>query len=103
MLIFRVAKSMGKTLSDIRVWNNYSLNSLRQDEGLGKTIKDQCQKQGYLYLTAETIFTEKLVVLPGGDRKLKEHSREGEQFCLSNKLFNVNVYGSKSNFNKLHH
>ena len=26
---FRVAKSIGKTLSDIRVWNNYSLNSLR--------------------------------------------------------------------------
>ena len=78
---FRVAKSMGKTLSDIRVWNNYSLNSLRQDEGLGKTIKDQCQKQGYLYLTAETIFTEKLVVFPGDTRKLKEHGKDGDQFA----------------------
>ena len=25
---FRVAQSTGRTLSDIRVWNNYSLNSL---------------------------------------------------------------------------
>ena len=78
---FRVAKSIGKTLSDIRVWNNYSLNSLRQDEGLAKAIKDQCQKQGYLYLTPETIFTEKLVILPGDTRKLKEHSKDGNQFA----------------------
>ena len=32
-------------------------------------------------LPPETIFTEKLVILPGGDRKLKEHSNEGEQFA----------------------
>ena len=78
---FRVAQSKGKTLSDVRVWNNYSLNSLRQDENLDKTLKSECEEQGYLYLTPETIFTEKLVVLAGGDRKLKEHSREGEQFA----------------------
>ena len=67
---FRVAKSMGKTLSDIRIWNNYSLNSLRQDEALGKTIKNQCQNIGYLYLTPETIFYRKISnVLPGGDKK----------------------------------
>ena len=77
---FRVAQSKGKTLSDVRVWNNYSLNSLRQDENLFKILKTECEEQGYLYLTPETIFTEKLVILPGGDRKLKEHSREGEQF-----------------------
>ena len=68
---FRVAQSKGKTLSDVRVWNNYSLNSLRQDENLYKKLKSECEEQGYLYLTPETIFTEKLVVLPGGDRKLK--------------------------------
>ena len=78
---FRVAQSKGRTLSDIRVWNNYSLNSLRQDETLDKSLKSECEEQGYLYLTPETIFTEKLVILPGGDRKLKEHSREGEQFA----------------------
>ena len=78
---FSVAKSMGKTLSDIRIWNNYSLNSLRQDEALGKTIKDQCQDLGYLYLTPETIFTEKLVILPGDTRKLKEHNKDGNQFA----------------------
>ena len=78
---FRVAQSKGKTLSDVRVWNNYSLNSLRQDENLFKILKSECEEQGYLYLTPETIFTEKLVVLPGGDRKLKEHSRDGEQFA----------------------
>ena len=33
---FRVAQATGRTLSDIRVWNNYSLNSLRQDENLSK-------------------------------------------------------------------
>ena len=59
---FRVAQSTGKTLSDIRVWNNYSLNSLRQDENLEKTLKKECENEGYLYLTPETIFTEKLVV-----------------------------------------
>ena len=78
---FQVAQSAGKTLSDIRVWNNYSLNSLRQDPGLAKLLKDECQSQGYLYLTPETIFTEKLVVFPGDNRKLKEHTKDGEQFA----------------------
>ena len=78
---FRVAQSTGKTLSDIRVWNNYSLNSLRQDENLEKTLKQECQNEGYLYLTPETIFTEKLVVFAGDNRKLKEHSSDGNQFA----------------------
>jgi len=78
---FRVAQSTGKTLSDIRVWNNYSLNSLRQDEKLSRTLKAECEKEGYLYLTPETIFTEKLVVFAGDNRKLKEHSSEGNQFA----------------------
>jgi len=78
---FRVAQSTGKTLSDIRVWNNYSLNSLRQDENLSRTLKAECEKEGYLYLTPETIFTEKLVVFAGDNRKLKEHSSEGNQFA----------------------
>ena len=50
---FRVAQSTGRTLSDIRVWNNYSLNSLRQDENLSKALKVECEKEGYLYLTPE--------------------------------------------------
>ena len=78
---FRVAQSTGRTLSDIRVWNNYSLNSLRQDENLSKTLKAECEKEGYLYLTPETIFTEKLAVFAGDNRKLKEHSSEGNQFA----------------------
>ena len=78
---FKVAQSTGKTLSDIRVWNNYSLNSLRQDENLSRTLKAECEKEGYLYLTPETIFTEKLVVFAGDNRKLKEHSREGNQYA----------------------
>ena len=78
---FRVAQSTGRTLSDIRVWNNYSLNSLRQDENLSKTLKAECEKEGYLYLTPETIFTEKLAVFAGDNRKLKEHSKEGNQFA----------------------
>ncbi len=78
---FRVAQSTGKTLSDIRVWNNYSLNSLRQDENLSKTLKSECEKEGYIYLTPETIFTEKLVVFAGDNRKLKEHSSDGNQFA----------------------
>ena len=78
---FRIAQSTGKTLSDIRVWNNYSLNSLRQDENLSLTLKTECEKEGYLYLTPETIFTEKLVVFAGDNRKLKEHSSEGNQFA----------------------
>ena len=78
---FRVAQSTGKALSDIRVWNNYSLNSLRQDENLSRTLKAECEKEGYLYLTPETIFTEKLVVFAGDNRKLKEHSSEGNQFA----------------------
>ena len=78
---FRVAQSTGKTLSDIRVWNNYSLNSLRQDENLFKTLKNECEKEGYLYLTPETIFTEKLVVFAGDNRRLKEHSSDGNQYA----------------------
>jgi len=78
---FKVAQSTGKTLSDIRVWNNYSLNSLRQDETLSVKLKNECKKEGYLYLTPETIFTEKLVVFAGDNRKLKEHSSEGIQFA----------------------
>ena len=78
---FRIAQSAGKTLSDIRVWNNYSLNSLRQDEKLDKTLKAECEKQGFLYLTPETIFTEKLVVFAGDNRKLKEHASSSSQFA----------------------
>jgi hypothetical protein len=78
---FRIAQSMGRTLSDIRIWNNYSLNSLRQDENLSRTLKTECEKEGYLYLTPETIFTEKLVLFAGDNRKLKEHSSEGNQFA----------------------
>jgi hypothetical protein len=78
---FRVAQSTGRTLSDIRVWNNYSLNSLRQDENLSKALKTECEKEGYLYLTPETIFTEKLVVFAGDNRRLKEHSNDGNQFA----------------------
>ena len=41
-------------------------------------------------LPPETIFTEKLVVsYQGIDRKLKEHSREGEPICISSKYFNA--------------
>ena len=78
---FRVAQSTGRTLSDIRVWNNYSLNSLRQDENLSKNLKLECEKEGYLYLTPETIFTEKLVVFAGDNRKLKEHSSDSNQYA----------------------
>ena len=78
---FKVAQSTGKTLSDIRVWNNYSLNSLRQDETLPNKLKTECENEGYLFLTPETIFTEKLVVFAGDNRKLKEHSREGNQYA----------------------
>ena len=78
---FRVAQSTGRTLSDIRVWNNYSLNSLRQDEKINKKIKEECKKEGYLYLTPETIFSEKLVVFAGDSRKLKEHTSSNNQFA----------------------
>ena len=78
---FRVAQATGRTLSDIRVWNNYSLNSLRQDDNLSKTLKAECEKEGYLYLTPETLFTEKLVIFAGDNRQLKEHSRDGNQFA----------------------
>ena len=78
---FKIAQSVGKTLSDIRVWNNYSLNSLRQDPNLEKTLIKECQEQGYLYLTPELIFTEKLVVFAGDNRKLKEHIKSSEQFA----------------------
>ena len=77
---FKVAQSTGKTLSDIRVWNNYSLNSLRQDENLFKTLKNECEKEGYLYLTPERIFTEKLVVFARDNRRLKEHSGDDNQY-----------------------
>lgn len=78
---FNVAQSAGKTLSDIRIWNNYSLNSIRQDPNLTKTIKNECEQQGYLFLTPETIFTEKLVIFAGDNRKLKEHASDGDQFA----------------------
>ena len=78
---FRVAQAAGKTLSDIRVWKNYSLNSLRQDSTLEKKLKDECQKEGYLYLTPETIFTEKLVIFAGDNRQLKEHTKDGDQYA----------------------
>ena len=78
---FKIAQSTGKTLSDIRVWNNYSLNSLRQDETLPNKLKIECENANYLFLTPETIFTEKLVVFAGDNRKLKEHSREGNQYA----------------------
>ena len=68
---FKVAQASGRNLSDIRIWNNYSLNSLRQDENLARTLKAECENEGYLYLTPETIFTEKLVVFAGDNRKLK--------------------------------
>ena len=78
---FKIAQSTGKTLSDIRVWNNYSLNSLSQDETLSQKLQNECKKEGYLYLTPETIFTEKLAVFAGDNRKLKEHSGDGIQFA----------------------
>lgn len=78
---FNVAQSAGKTLSDIRIWNNYSLNSIRQDPSLTKTIKNECEQQGYLFLTPETIFTEKLVIFAGDNRKLKDHTSDGDQFA----------------------
>ena len=78
---FKVAQATGRNLSDIRIWNNYSLNSLRQDENLSRTLKAECENEGYLYLTPETIFTEKLVVFAGDNRKLKEHSSDGNQYA----------------------
>ena len=78
---YNVAQASGKTLSDIRVWNNYSLNSLRQDPTLAKTLRSECEQEGYLYLTPETIFTEKLVIFAADNRPLKEHGKDGEQFA----------------------
>jgi hypothetical protein len=78
---FRVAQSAGKTLSDIRVWKNYSLNSLRQDSDLERKLKNECEKEGYLYLTPETIFTQKLVIFAGDNRQLKEHTKDGDQYA----------------------
>ena len=74
---YNVAQASGKTLSDIRVWNNYSLNSLRQDPTLAKTLRSECEQEGYLYLTPETIFTEKLVIFAADNRPLKEHGKDG--------------------------
>ncbi len=78
---FKVAQSAGKTLSDIRIWKNYSLNSLKQDPDLEKDLKRQCEQEGYLYLTPETIFTEKLVIFAGETRQLKEHGKESDQYA----------------------
>jgi len=78
---FRVAQSAGKTLSDIRVWKNYSLNSLRQDSDLERKLKNECEREGYLYLTPETIFTQKLAIFAGDNRQLKEHSKDGDQYA----------------------
>ena len=39
------------------------------------------KKKDIFTLTPETIFTEKLVVFAGDNRKLKEHSSEGNQFA----------------------
>ena len=52
---FRVAQSTGKTLSDIRVWNNYSLNSLRQDENLSKTLKSEVHAEHWKRRTDPTV------------------------------------------------
>ena len=78
---FRIAQASGKTLSDIRIWQNYSLNSLRQDQNLAKTLKNECEREGYVYLTPENIFTEKLVLFASDNKQLKEHSKEGEQYA----------------------
>ncbi len=78
---FRIAQASGKTLSDIRIWQNYSLNSLRQDQNLAKTLKNECEREGYVYLTPENIFTEKLVLFAPDNKQLKEHSKEGEQYA----------------------
>ena len=78
---FRIAKASGKTLSDVRIWNNFSLNSLSQDSNLWKDLKRQCEQAGYVYLTPENIFTEKLVIFAPDNRQLKEHSKEGDQYA----------------------
>ena len=78
---FRIAQASGKTLSDIRIWQNYSLNSLRQDQNLAKILKNECEREGYVYLTPENIFTEKLVLFAPDNKQLKEHSKEGEQYA----------------------
>jgi hypothetical protein len=78
---FKIAQATGKALSDIRIWQNYSLNSLRQDQTLSKDLKKECEKEGYVYLTPENIFTEKLVLFAPDNKQLKEHSKEGEQYA----------------------
>jgi len=77
----KVAQATGKPLSDIRIWKNYSLNTLRQDPGLSTTIKNECQSAGYLYLTPEDIFTEKLVIFAADNRQLKEHTKDEDQYA----------------------
>jgi len=78
---FGVAQSTGRNLSDIRIWENYSLNSLKQDPKLYIRLKEECEGRGYLYLTPENIFTEKLVIFAEDNRKLKEHSKDGNQYA----------------------
>ena len=78
---FNVAQAKGNTLADIRIWNNYSLNTLRQDPTIQTALKNECRNAGYLYLTPEDIFTEKLVVFAGDNRQLKEHTKDGDQYA----------------------
>ena len=76
---FNVAQAKGNTLADIRIWNNYSLNTLRQDPTIQTALKNECRNAGYLYLTPEDIFTEKLVVFAADNRQLKEHTKDEDK------------------------
>lgn len=72
---FKISQSTGRSLSELIVWENYSLNSIKQQPELHKTIELSCSDKGYLYLQPEDIFTEKLCIFPSDVSNLKEHQK----------------------------
>ncbi len=86
---FKISQSTGKSLSELIVWDNYSLNSIKQQPELHNTIRMSCADKGYLYLQPEDIFTDKLCIFPSDVSPLKEHGK------INNYQY---AYPIKSNF-----
>ena len=47
---FKISQSTGKSLSELIVWDNYSLNSIKQQPKLHDEIRTSCADKGFLYL-----------------------------------------------------
>jgi len=64
---------VGKTGSDIRVWNTNTIETIVNDKKIRKQVEKEITKAGYLYLYPEELFTEKLCLLYGDDKPKDHH------------------------------